>query len=114
MSVARVRLLVAAVLAVIGTLTLILALASIWYPRMLGSERLWNLNTGAFIDATYICGLEVRKRHVPSGLEGVFQPRSANNQKEHLMVISRNSILQPARSGRWMLGPSLAPKLMRA
>lgn len=95
-------------------LTLTLAVSSLWVPRMMGTERLWSLETGAFVDTLYIGGIRLRALEVPSGLENLFAGRKDYPPRQSFVVIYSKSLFQPARGGRWMRVAQLALKIVES
>jgi hypothetical protein len=81
----------------------LLAVASLNFPKLLGKERLWNLNTGMYSDRVYICGIKISERIVKSGLEPIFNRQNRTGQTGFpQVVIYSTSIFQPPRGGQWM------------
>jgi hypothetical protein len=90
-----------------------IAALSLNSPRLLGKERLWNLNAGVYIDRVFFCGIKISERNVKSGLETLFdeQIRTGQTSFPHVVIYS-NSIFQPSRGGQWMRIAHLAGRFV--
>jgi len=91
----------------------LLAGLSLNFPHLLGKERLWDLNTGRYTDAVFVCGLKLSERKVTSGLEPIFADQVRARQTGFpQVVIYSSSILQPARGGQSMRVAHLVGRFM--
>ena len=93
--------------------TVLLAGLSLTFPRLLGKERLWDLNTGAYTDAVFVCGLKLSEDKLTSGLEPILaeQVRAGQTGFPHVVIYS-SSIWQSARGGQSMRVAHLASRFM--
>jgi hypothetical protein len=97
----------------IAVVITVLAGLSLNFPRLLGRERVWDLNTGEFYDAVFLCNIRVSHRQESSGLEAIFEEQVRAGQTGFpRVVIYSNSILQPPRGGQWMRIAHLAGRFV--
>ena len=86
---------------------------SLCFPRFFGKERSWDLSTGWYTDAVFVCGVKVSEHNVASGLEPIFAEQVRRGQTGFpAVILYSSSILQPPRGGQMMRVAHLAGRFM--